>query len=87
MWDKLRHEVRSGDLQELMDRKKQFEEEVKVARLTGVSKNTNGSANSLEYSPSPAKQGGGGGTIVSESPQTYNNANKAGQAYTDQVIN
>ena len=51
-----------------MDRKKQFEEEVKVARMTGVSKNTNGSAESLEYSPSPAAKQGGGGTIVSESP-------------------
>ena len=68
MWDKLRSDVRSGDLQELMDRKKQFEEEVKVARLTGVSKNTNGSAESLEYSPSPAAKQGGGGTIASVSP-------------------
>jgi hypothetical protein len=34
---------------------KQFEEEIKVARLTGFSKNTNGSANSLEYSPSPKR--------------------------------
>ena len=43
--------------QEFFARKKQFEEEVKVARLTGASKNTFASANSLEYSPSPKRQG------------------------------
>ena len=31
------------------------DEEYKVARLTGFSKNTCGSANSLSYSPSPKK--------------------------------
>ena len=34
---------------------KTTEEEYKVARLTGFSKNTQGSANSLSYSPSPKK--------------------------------
>ena len=38
----------------MLDRKKQFEEDIKVARLTALSKNE-GSVNSLEYSTSPKR--------------------------------
>ena len=45
------------DLIEVIDRKKQFEDDVRVVRLTGNSKNTfrESAANSLSYSPSPKR--------------------------------
>ena len=47
--------MKKEDYRDHLKRKSQFEEEIKVARLTQVSKNTNTSANSLEYSPSPKR--------------------------------
>ena len=48
--------MKIDDLQDVKERKRQFEEDIKMARLTGISKNTfRGSANSLSYSPSPKR--------------------------------